>query len=622
MAVQPRELFAPQQEIRPKLELAPPPRPFLSHPGGRGHGHPIAAFVLLVALVAGIGFPVLSTAVEGGPRMQAFAFRPPAAAAIDSLTGVVPLPRSAWPRSKEPLGGIVFVSCTRLWTAWPDGSHSRPLLQLPGVSSPTFSPDAKTIAFFVSGAEAQELWLASADGATLKRVGTVVEYADTTARATALTWNSRGEGLAFALVSATEDVTAGGSVIWSLDLSTGIFERHGTGLPTPFFLNGKLGWATAESQSDFAVPGRKRLSMSISSRNDDLAIFEEPDPFSYTYERNAVAIQENKEGQAGLYLRIHASGRDGRLVTPPSTHRLTERSRPVLANGPGLIVVDLIDFTGERDVGIFDTRKDQWTVLDYAWEPATSPAPAWHGPLEARRARDLVEGFVWYAGKSQLIGELESIRSKFRRPEWVVRNPERDGESWIFPVHAYGREAGSKKLRLDRLLIAVKARDGRLVAIPDRISTPSYINDVKDVVSALGEMLGAEVVEPTLPPGTQLNKQSPLYAWSSPGYEQGFINFTTHTSDSGGGGGPGESSGGYLTIAYGSVYFQGSCGGGLRPWKEQVGDSPALFDKVGSYRQVIWPATPGHEDTARFSVYGELSKEEILAIAESMEAQR
>jgi hypothetical protein len=123
-------------------------------------------------------------------------------------------------------------------------------------------------------------------------------------------------------------------------------------------------------------------------------------------------------------------------------------------------------------------------------------------------------------------------------------------------------------------------------------------------------MINAEVVVPQSLPGGQI--VGSIASWGGSG--------TIYTKPRKAGG----NSGGYIELSYGTVGFYGGCGGGSgKPRPTTVGDEPALFDKVDTFRQVIWPATPRNEKDARFSVYGsDVSRAEILEVAESIESLR
>jgi hypothetical protein len=82
-----------------------------------------------------------------------------------------------------------------------------------------------------------------------------------------------------------------------------------------------------------------------------------------------------------------------------------------------------------------------------------------------------------------------------------------------------------------------------------------------------------------------------------------------------------------MGISFGDVNFNLGCGdgGATDPDVGEIAGHPALFDWIGDrqYRtnQVIWPATKDTLDSAMYSVYGQLSREEIERIANSMTAQ-
>ncbi|HKZ76345.1 MAG TPA: hypothetical protein VJ259_06740, partial [Actinomycetota bacterium] len=116
---------------------------------------PLSGLLLLVSAVA------LPAAISlNGIRDAATPARATAPAHLTSLDAFAGLPESAWPKSPSPVAGLAFVRCTRLWTMLPDGSGAHRILSMEGVASPTFSPDARTIAFLAPRPDGSQVWMA------------------------------------------------------------------------------------------------------------------------------------------------------------------------------------------------------------------------------------------------------------------------------------------------------------------------------------------------------------------------------------------------------------------------------------------------------------------------------
>ena len=107
---------------------------------------PISPFVMKLALLA--AFAALITGVaprlihQDDPSSPSSETRP-LAADIQRIDETTPLPANAWPTSPHPAGGMLYVRCTNLWSALPDGSGAHRLLSMPGLSSPAFATTAR-----------------------------------------------------------------------------------------------------------------------------------------------------------------------------------------------------------------------------------------------------------------------------------------------------------------------------------------------------------------------------------------------------------------------------------------------------------------------------------------------
>ena len=92
------------------------------------------------------------------------------------------------------------------------------------------------------------------------------------------------------------------------------------------------------------------------------------------------------------------------------------------------------------------TRTSRWRVLDYAWDPASSPAPVVTGPLGARRATAVVDDLMgtWSEGgtrRNLLIAPEDRNAFPFEGSYvgYVAQPAHRSGGDWVVPVAVYGR---------------------------------------------------------------------------------------------------------------------------------------------------------------------------------------
>jgi len=115
---------------------------------------PIAGITLTLVLLASLSIALGRLPDRFGTSRSVSAFEP--LRSVTALPPLLPAPSATWPRSARPIGGIVFVRCTNLWTANADGSSARRLLMMPGLASPTVSPDGRSIAFLGTAAEGNQ----------------------------------------------------------------------------------------------------------------------------------------------------------------------------------------------------------------------------------------------------------------------------------------------------------------------------------------------------------------------------------------------------------------------------------------------------------------------------------
>src|SRR5215210_7859488 len=104
MAVRRWDLEPETTQPRAALELASPPPSRV--------GHPVAASLIVLALVAALSVPVL-TSSSRSPNQRAVSARTLPVSAIPGLDPTSPISRDDRPVSRHVVGGVAFVSCTR-----------------------------------------------------------------------------------------------------------------------------------------------------------------------------------------------------------------------------------------------------------------------------------------------------------------------------------------------------------------------------------------------------------------------------------------------------------------------------------------------------------------------------
>lgn len=533
-------------------------------------------------------------------------------ASIDKLDSFSVLPRSSRPRSSEPLGGIVFVRCTRLWSALPDGSSPSRVLEMDDISSPTFSPDAQTIAFLRHG---REIWMASADGRHVKRVGTLQTegHAIEGAVATSLTWSPDGRHLAFALMSPGHDMWAGGGSIWKLDIRQGNIIKQGSGWPAPTWRRKQIVFSSWD--------GEHGALLETGHDRDDRKLSREGVPYSAAFnngswwslwDRGTVVLKE-VDAELVLGYRGYASQRRDRLVIrAPSGFGFTEHSRPALSQDIGRIAVDMIGHTGNAAAGIYDLRTQEWTILDYAWDPTTSPAPTIVGPLGSRRAvgaaNDLLRSAPRRTRQAQLLSDGAIPRGLFPNKGWgnyMIRAPRRAADGWLVPASVHGPWKEAYGYR--DLDILVAKRQGRLTA---KVSSATPIVPITTVTEAAGYLRHVlphmDIPTPVgYPEGASLDPRYPVSAYASPTFTHATIRL--HLPD----GGRHD----FLTFGYGDVSFSVGCGSANDIEEEEVDGGPALSGRSGTIKQVLWPATRKAQDDATYTVFGTLPRDRLVELA-------
>jgi hypothetical protein len=531
---------------------------------------------------------------------------------VTSLDPIAGLPATAWPVSRAPASGLVFVRCTNLWTMLPDGSEAHRLFSMPGLSWPTFSPDGRTIAFLATTAEGQQIWMASADGSAKILIGTLRTHDRPTPEAAGLTWSPNGDRLAFALAP-----PSGASwSVWVLDVTSGDFRAAGSGGPAPFWVDGSLLDASAAPSPDFHVLlGHDRwVAKRLSSSQGDLAAAVSPGWWTDTW-RKDTAVLRNDGVETDLLVARRLGLRHGIVTTPPPGLRIAPSARPVVLEG-GPIAVTLLDDQGGRDLGLFDPTTGRWSVSDYAWDPTWSPAPPAAGSLEAARAASLVRHLVWTwhqsPDRASLVLGNPAGRNlvSFRRFGATFGSPVHRAGGWSIRSTVFGRT--DKGFAFRRVSFDVTARSGRLVVNPIPTSRLGHVGTIGQAVALLRSMLTAHVVPPAgLPPGTRLARDA-LTAWTLGTRTIGSLNLIVPNTPNG------RSP---LTVSYGSGGF--GCGPSPVPLRLSTGTSAIASDPAVTtdYHQVAWPASP-KDWNGPFGVAGELPRETIIGIADAMDEQR
>lgn len=629
MAVQQWELQSEQIRVAPRLTLVPaPPR------GGR-----VIPTLLFVTLLVGLlAFPSVRAATKAPPRVMYENPRPLPASQIAALDGVTGITDSTRPASSEPLGGILFVSCTNLWTALPDGSHARKLLAFPGISSPSFAPDARTIAFVGPGDDGPAIFMVAADGSQLTKLGELRNHgAAINARVSNMSWSPSGKRLTFALVDPGFDVWAEGSSIWSLDVASGEFKRVGAGSPSPAFVGNGIAFSddprsvTDTSGSRFRSPDPRSRFMTrkLSTPTDDLTFAVTPGGFSdaSATDHGVVVLHATETGALELVAKPDA-WRNGIKDTysAPSPYRFVGTGRLSIAQDGSRALVDLVDLKGDRAMGILDLRSGDWTIRDYAWSGIATPAPTYSGPLGAQRARRLAGDYFGsrkkgpYSAAAILVGERDDDLIDGARRGHVLGTPIRTGTGWSVPATIYARSEG--RYRFQHAAIDLdKTRDGRVAGTARAISPAYPLQTIDDAKRFLSETVGSEIdfVWPRyLPDGVVLDPEWPVDAYSYDDQTVATIRMVLAAE-------PGESRDRTMSISYGDVDLGLGCGGEVDPEEMPIGGGTGLFDQTGEgprqTRQILWPGALDARDIGRYSVYGQMPREELEAIAESMASQ-
>lgn len=620
-----RELDLPQldKQERPELHLVPPSPP---------RGRPVAAFLGVVLIAGVLATPVLRADRSGSPTSQSWPEPPLSGATVATLDDGSAIVGGGRPTSSEPVGGMLFVRCTRLWSAQPDGSHPRKMLDMTGISSPVFSPDARTVAFLAPSGRASAIWLVSADGDGPRAIARLTKDGQpVSAFATNLAWSDNGKRLAFALVDPRFDPFGAGSSIWSYDLEAGTFRRAAQGWPAPFFPPGQeriayalpIGAAGVTFESvGFYGSSQREWRLSSTSRDFTAAFANYRFSDSWSSGRGVVVLREMDDHLVISVKRDEWRRGFNADHSAPSGYDIDEQSRLALAQDGSRALVDLFDGQGERALGMLDLRSGDWNVLEYAWDGAASPAPTDSGPLAARRAtgfaNDLLSSLRARTTTAfSMLAADEDDREivPFRVRGQVLRAPQRSGNDWTVPASVVGKVGWRQWVARDIEILVRDTKDGRIVVDASSAGPIQSIETIEDAVAIASKLVGDRFAWPSdLPEGARLNARWPLDAWSWDGQLTVGVNLQVPS--------PGKKRDSYLSVAHGDVGFNLGCGSVFDPVEGAVAGQPALFDQTGpnprDTNQVLWPATLKRDGDAFYTIYGDLPREDIARIAESM----
>jgi len=571
--------------------------------------------LLLCALLA---VPVVSAALEGPPPTLFERPRPVAAGSLWALDRLGGVPNQAIPRAREHFAGLAFVRCTGLWVGEPDGSNARKVLAMGGISAPAFSGDGRSIAFVRTTSGEQSLWVVAADGSDARELGRITDAGfAVSARVTGLAWSPKDDKIAFALVDGTYGPLTGGSAVWLHDISSGKFRRVRSGLPTPAWWGRRLMTAGGDGRTpDVQLQldgGGRRIENRAGSGYDDLAAAVAPLGW-YNGTRNEIAVLRAKK--KGLHLAVRTGSRDRVVVRPPAGYHFARYSQPTMTQDGARVAIDLLDPGAGRDLGIFDPETRDWDIHDYAWDPSASPVPTLLGRLtrqEARAAAEMLVSLWNRADRTQMLTEGHVPLSVFRwkRFGWALQDPYREAGAWIVPATAYSYGAGDEPYEYRTADIVVRRQRGRLTATPANLGPITRVETLADAHAFAESVIGDELPGlPTLPAGTSLASRYALSASSWTGSTEVTINTTTPRSAT--------SPRAERSFSFGErLGFALGCGGAVDPDPVEVSGGPAMADRSGTIRQVIWPATP-QDPTGRLSIHGDVSRDELLELAEEM----
>ena len=569
---------------------------------------PVVGLTLTLVLIASLAVALGRLPAHVGPSRTAAPFA--SSSSVASLPPISPAPSATRPRSARPLGGMVFVRCTNLWAANADGSNARRLLMMPGLASPTVSPDGRTIAFLGTAPEGnQQVWLAAADGSSTRLLGSIGTAGDRLPPASGLTWAPNGERIAFAMRPPTAGRGAGGWSLWTLTLATGAFERVGDGGATPFWLGKQLLAPAVDGREVAELWGHAWAGKRLSEAGDVVSVGIASGWWA-RWDEDTVLTLRGDDGSLRLSWRPDYWRRTKATTGPPEGYGFDLATPPAVAEG-ATVAVTLVDADGGRDLGIFDPVAGEWRVMDYAWDPAFSPAPAVDGPLEVQQAVRLTRTLLWSleGAKANLLLDdpVASTLAPFDHVGYTLGTPRAVGEDgWIVPTTMFGRMRNAFGAR--DLEVLVRPVDGRLDATVHAAAPILEVSTVEDAVALLDRLVSEEMLAPAgLPEGTRLAADA-VQAWTWAGTTDGYLNLMV----------PGA---GRVTFHFGSAGF--GCGPRPIPLTLSTGTPAITTDPTesGGWNTIAWPARP-NATSGPYGISGEVPSATLIAWATAMDRSR
>jgi hypothetical protein len=240
------------------------------------------------------------------------------------------------------------------------------------------------------------------------------------------------------------------------------------------------------------------------------------------------------------------------------------------------------------------------------------------GRIDAKEAKYAAEMFFSNATRRprradmMTIGDMPGDLLPWRYGGWMLSNPERIAGRWVVPALSYSFGLGDDEYAYRQVDIVVRTNGGRLTATPKAIGPLVPVETIDDAHAFAELATGRDLPElPALPAGTRLARDYGLNAYRWAGSMTASIAMMDPSRR-------GRSGGRDMTFAFGEgIDFSLGCGGAVDPDPVDVAGIPAMIDKSGSTRQVVWPATP-EEPTGSFSVHGNMSRKELLELAEEV----
>jgi WD40 repeat protein len=576
----------------------------------RGRVAPAIALVVVLVAVASLGTALGRLPSTAIPRTRApslVALHMPGS--LDTLTGVE---ETAWPKSRYPLGGFAFVRCTNLWTAHADGSAPRRILSMPGISSPTFSPDGRTIAFLAATAAGTDVWLAAADGSVTRRLGTIADGGDPVLTPVGpLAWSPDGTRLALSLMPA--GIRGGTPSHWVLWLDSGMFDRVGEGGDQPVWLGRQVLVAGRTDGTVEKLGGSKWTARRLSKVGGVRAVAFAPGWWAWEWEKQTALLVDDGGSLSLSWQKRPYATRSAFGTDPPAGYAFDPNGRLAILQH-GTVAATLLDEDGERDLGLFDPLSLEWTMLDYAWDAAGSPAPATLGTIEEQRAVQLARDLLWSLGRPDranadllLAAPLDPELVPFGHVGYAIGDAVREGDAWTIPAHTYGRMGAALGTR--DVEVTIRDVDGRLAATLAAAGPVVRLRTVDDAAAYLDRILTVPVIAPAgLPEGTRLASRWAIDAWTWRGRTTG----TLHLSA------PGI---GKMSFYYGDGGL--GCGAYPVPLELETGTHAIVQDPEmsGGYNAIAWPAAP-KDTSGPFGISANAPTETLVAVATAMDASR